>query len=117
MDEKELLSNLPVSIRVDIQKFQFLPIFRRTGFFNRGILYPRIDSSLIFSLFKFLENHIYLPSDLIVIAGDWVEDAYMILEGRVELISFDLRNKVLLQSGDMFGGILEERQYCYARAL
>lgn len=117
-NENELLNSLPPAIKVDIQKCQYLPIFKKSQFFSHGKLIPRPDSSLIYSLFKFLQSEIFIPNDLIIIAGDFCNKVYFILEGRVELISFDLKTKIILQSGDFFGGIINlERQPGYAKAL
>ena len=117
-NENELLENLPIAIKVDIQKCQYLQIFKKSKFFSHGKLIPRPDSSLIYSLFKFLQSEVFIPEDVIIIAGEYCSKIYFILEGRVELISFDLKNKIPLQSGDFFGGIKPfERQPGYARAL
>lgn len=117
-NENDLLNSLPPAIKVDIQKCQYLPIFKKSQFFSHGKLIPRPDSSLIYSLFKFLQSEIFIPNDLIIIAGDFCNKVYFILEGRIELISFDLKTKIVLQSGDFFGGIIGlERQPGYAKAL
>jgi len=104
-NENEWLENLPTAIKVDIEKCQYLPIFKKSKFFSHGRLIPRPDASLIYSLFKFMKYEIFLPEDLIIIAGDYCSRVYFILEGRVELMSFDMKNKIVLQSGDFFGGI------------
>lgn len=110
-NEFELLENLPTAIKVDIEKCEYLPIFKKSKFFTHGRLIPRPDSSLIYSLFKLLQCEIFIPADLIIIAGEYCSKVYFILEGRVELVSFDLKNKIVLQSGDFFGGIMGyERQ-------
>ena len=117
-NENELLCNLPSSLKVDLQKCQYQTIFRKSKFFSHGKLIPRADSSLIYSLFKFLQSEIFIPEDVIIIAGEYCSKVYFILEGRIELISFNFKNKILLQSGDFFGGILgNERQPGYVKAL
>ena len=117
-NEFELLENLPTAIKVDIEKCEYLPIFKKSKFFTHGKLIPRPDSSLIYSLFKLLQCEIFIPEDLIIIAGEYCSKVYFILEGRVELVSFDLKNQIILQSGDFFGGILGyERQVIYYKII
>lgn len=117
-NENDFLKSLPLTIKVDLQKCQYLQIFRKSPFFGHGKLNPRPDSSLIYSLFKFLQTELFNPKDLIIFAGEYCNKVYFILEGRVELISFNLKTKIVLQSGDFFGGINKtERQPGYIKAL
>lgn len=117
-NENELLNNLPSDIKVSLQKSQYLPIFKKSNFFTHGKLIPQADSSLIYSLFKFLLSEVFIPEDIIIIAGDFCSKVYFILEGRVELFSLNLKQKIILHPGDFFGNILsDQRQPGYVRAI
>lgn len=87
-------------------------------FFLQGKLNSQLNKSLIYSLFKLLTVEIFIPKDLIIIGGDINDKIYFLLEGNVELISFNLKKNVVIKKGEFFGGVLNyERQPGYAQAL
>ena len=46
--------------------------------------------------------------------GQVCNDVFILLEGEVEVVNFDLRKENVLKAGDYFGGIISDtRQYAH----
>ncbi|KAL4495171.1 hypothetical protein ABPG72_007278 [Tetrahymena utriculariae] len=104
IDENKFLKEFPVGLRADIIEYMYPKLLKYSIFFNIGPKWRNEQIKL--SVLKFLTFEIFMPNEVIAVAGEVCKDVYIILEGQVECYNFELLKMLTLNSGDFLGGIL-----------
>ncbi|WP_207767165.1 ion transporter [Leptospira adleri] len=92
-NEKELLSDLPVSLQRDVR------IHLHREFLEKVPFLKGADPSLVTSLIFSLKHHVFLPGDIIFHRGDIGHNLYVLSEGHVDVLAPD-DSKVIVTLGD-----------------
>ncbi|KAL4453422.1 hypothetical protein ABPG74_017629 [Tetrahymena malaccensis] len=119
IDENKFLKEFPVDLRADIIEFMYPRVIKYSIFFNIGPKWKNEQVKL--SILRFLTFEIFMPNDVLVVAGEVCKDVYIILEGQVECYNFELFKMLQLNTGDFFGALLNSnlsriRQPAYIKA-
>ncbi|EAR89827.2 cation channel family protein (macronuclear) [Tetrahymena thermophila SB210] len=104
IDENKFLKEFPVDLRADIIEYMYPKLIKYSIFFNIGHKWRNEQIKL--SVLRFLTFEIFMPNEVIVVAGEVCKDVFIILEGQVECYNFELFKMLQLNTGDFFGGVL-----------
>ncbi|AOP36121.1 cyclic nucleotide-binding protein [Leptospira tipperaryensis] len=97
-NERELLSDLPVSLQRDVKIHLHRGLLEKVPFLQGAE--PALVTNLVFSL----RHHIFLPGDIIFHKGDIGHNLYILSEGTVEILALnDFDVIATLTEGQFFG--------------
>ncbi|TGK34588.1 cyclic nucleotide-binding protein [Leptospira gomenensis] len=113
-NEKELLSDLPISLQREVRIHLHRELLTKVPFL-KGAEVPLI-SALVFSL----KHQIFLPGDIIFRKGDIGHNLYILGEGRVEILSEEGKTIATASEGQFFGElalVTEEKRSATVRSM
>lgn len=102
--DRDILKDLPLSIRTDIHIFKYSSAITKSFIFKDP--YNKVNYPLAKSLFRMMEIQFYLPGDNVIRITDKSCDLFIILEGEVDIIHIKADHVITtLKSGDHFGEV------------
>ena len=102
LSEQQMIEKLPDRIKLDIKLSQYNSVLEQSLLFRK--VSGDFDPQLANSFLSTLKTQIYLSENYIVKVGQIFEDSFIILEGMVNVCSFDNKENLgLLRPGDFFG--------------
>ncbi|MDI7185886.1 cyclic nucleotide-binding domain-containing protein [Leptospira santarosai] len=97
-NEKELLSDLPLSLQREVKIHLHRELLEKVPFLKGA------EAALVTTLVFSLKHHIFLPGDIIFRKGDIGHNLYILSEGKVEILSKnDAEVIATLSEGQFFG--------------
>ncbi|ONF86835.1 cyclic nucleotide-binding domain-containing protein [Leptospira santarosai] len=97
-NEKELLSDLPLSLQREVKIHLHRELLEKVPFLKGA------EAALVTTLVFSLKHHIFLPGDIIFRKGDIGHNLYILSEGKVEILSKnDTEVIATLSEGQFFG--------------
>ncbi len=97
-NEKELLSDLPLSLQREVRIHLHRELLEKVPFLKGA------EATLVTTLVFSLKHHIFLPGDIIFRKGDIGHNLYILSEGKVEILSKnDAEVIATLSEGQFFG--------------
>lgn len=97
-NEKELLSDLPLSLQREVKIHLHRELLEKVPFLKGA------ETTLVTTLVFSLKHHIFLPGDIIFQKGDIGHNLYILSEGKVEILSKnDAEVIATLSEGQFFG--------------
>ncbi|WP_032809522.1 MULTISPECIES: cyclic nucleotide-binding domain-containing protein [unclassified Leptospira] len=97
-NEKELLSDLPLSLQREVKIHLHRELLEKVPFLKGA------EAALVTTLVFSLKHHIFLPGDIIFRKGDIGHNLYILSEGKVEIFSKnDAEVIATLSEGQFFG--------------
>ncbi len=91
-----MLSNIPSGLKCEILFERYKDAWTNSSLFKSE---DKTNIPLLFSFLKEMVCEIYMPEDIMVLAGQTIEDLYLIMEGQAEILNFDLKSSMILNPG------------------
>ncbi|EMJ91917.1 transporter, cation channel family protein [Leptospira alstonii serovar Pingchang str. 80-412] len=114
-NEKELLSDLPLSLQREVKIHLHRELLEKVPFLKGA------EAALVTTLVFSLKHHIFLPGDILFRKGDIGDNLYILTEGSVEILSKnDSEVIAVLSEGKFFGElalVTEERRSATVRSV
>ena len=101
LDETDITSMLPATLR------QQLSLFCNSRIISTVPLFVGMPDHVCAAIVMQLQPRVFVPDDLIIKAGDWADEMFLIYRGTVKLIEISERegHPIYLRDGDYFGEI------------
>eukprot|EP00924_Labyrinthula_sp_SR-Ha-C_P006020 snap_masked-scaffold_14-processed-gene-11.42-mRNA-1 protein AED:1.00 eAED:1.00 QI:0/0/0/0/1/1/3/0/1867 len=98
VDEANILQDMPKPLRMAVQEYVNGKIIGDIEFFQVS------SSEFVKNLLAILSPNVYVPGDILIVAGELGEDMFLLEKGAVRICSFDLTlTYAVLTKGDYFG--------------
>lgn len=102
-DENEMLGQFSKDLRIDLLKSLYKKPIEQSDMFN--ITNDSQYMQLLRSFLQFMKIKIFMPNNLMIIAGSVYSDIYLILEGSAYIFNLNAQFCGELTPGNFFGAV------------